>query len=63
MGQPVLSVKRAMVNVLAKTMLEDDNAMLVKMVSKNIQTAFVRQFRLTLMIASYVNYDIDSLRL
>ena len=53
-----------MANVLAKTMLEDDNAMLVKMVSKNIQTALVRQFRLTLMIASYVNYDIlDSLRL
>ena len=41
-----------MANVLAKTMLEDDNAMLVKMVSKNIQTAFVRQFRLTLMMAS-----------
>ena len=39
-------------NVLAKTMLEDDNAMLVKMVLKNIQTALVRQFRLTLMIAS-----------
>lgn len=28
-------------NVLAKTMLEDDNAMLVKMVSKNIQTALL----------------------
>ena len=41
-GQPVWSVKRAMVNVLAKTMWEDDNAILVMTVSKIILTAFVR---------------------
>ena len=36
-------MQRAMVNVLAKTMLEAEDAMLVKMALKNTLTAFVKQ--------------------
>ena len=43
MDRQVLSVKRVMVNALAKTMLEAEDAMLVKMALKNTLTASVKQ--------------------
>ena len=43
MDRQVLSVKRVTVNVLARTMLEAEDAMPVKMALKNTLIAFVKQ--------------------